>query len=986
MRIEPLEDRLAMTYVIGGASFDQGVHEQVAQNSTDQELSVAQHLQGEISSVGPAEFGSVELTNDGKLLYTPNADFVGVDSFNIQRANTNTQNSTSDSTLYVNVTESVYALPDWIRVSPGNAPVTFDVLANDYLYEGRDTNDAILTHTTEAQFGSVSINHDGTQLVYTPSDDFAGIDAFTYTVRDAYGNESSATANVEVSAVDSGTFANADHFFIDLVSQRVKSNASLFGSSVRGSYWKSYGYVLDSTASLDLAVRVPIQDSTRQLFPIAQTATSSRSSATNMQTAGVDEGDIVKQLGDYLYIAAGNELRIVDVRDAANPTLAETMSFDDEITDLYAAGDRLTVIAEQPALWQSGWLWSSATLTGQGFSVHVLDVSDSANITTVYTTEVDGDYRDSRFIDGILYVVSDDSDWLSDNTLQVVESSNGRFYESVSEYVGRLNNQTNELGQYKTTDASGTTTEHLFEWTDLPVTVAESNSVGSIITFDTMGVSGKPIDADVFETSGRDFQIYASTEAIYLLSDVAVESENTGITDQRLVFNSLFWQPTQMETKIQKFSFLSDGAGVDFAASGSVTGKLSDQFSADEHDETFRIATTGDWGGEVSLFVMAENGDSLDVVGSLTDIAPGERIYSTRFDGDRVFVTTYRKVDPLFVIDLSDPATPTITGELKIPSYSNYMRVIDDDYVLGIGRDANDGLYDGLQISLFNVSDPSDPQLVAKYEFAGGRDTWSPIADAWNLLDPLAVTFVAESGVLAIPTYSSSRWGGGGTMGTDNAISVLNIDIENESITLLGDMEFDERANRSLHIDGYLYGISDNEIQVSGLLTPDAIEASIDFASSTASSINDVVFSDLSDQTEQTEPESAATDSTPQATSSVGDPVTDVNNDGETTPSDAIRIVNRATEFGFGPVTDDMDNRLDVNGDGQFAPVDLIIVFNKLNETTAAKNDIVSVPQSALASETDSSPGVGIDADEAMKEELAKDKVFEAIGAEMQLT
>lgn len=133
--------------------------------------------------------------------------------------------------------------------------------------------------------------------------------------------------------------------------------------------------------------------------------------------------------------------------------------------------------------------------------------------------------------------------------------------------------------------------------------------------------------------------------------------------------------------------------GVELAATGEVVGHLSDQFSADEYDGYFRIATTGPsmFGevGEVDVYVMAQSGSSLEVVGQLNDIAPGELIYSTRFDGERAFVTTFRTIDPLFVIDLSDPTAPEIAGELKMPGFSNYMQVIDEDHVLGIGRAGN---------------------------------------------------------------------------------------------------------------------------------------------------------------------------------------------------------------------------------------------------------------------------------------------------------
>ena len=230
------------------------------------------------------------------------------------------------------------------------------------------------------------------------------------------------------------------------------------------------------------------------------------------------------------------------------------------------------------------------------------------------------------------------------------------------------------------------------------------------------------------------------------------------------------------------------------------------------------------------MFVLNGN---LDIVGSVDDLAPGERIYSTRFMGDKAYMVTFRQVDPLFVIDLSDPENPEVLGELKITGVSEYLHPYDEDHIIGIGKEATEeGRFLGMKISLFDVSDVSNPIEVAKIEI-GDRGTSS---DALN--DHKAVLFDKEKNLLVLPVdlYESSEENSWGDFRWQGA---MVLDISPEGITERGrithrDHDADEDGyyykqwqssiSRSLYMDDVLYTISQITVKANFLDSLDEIK------------------------------------------------------------------------------------------------------------------------------------------------------------------
>jgi uncharacterized secreted protein with C-terminal beta-propeller domain len=243
---------------------------------------------------------------------------------------------------------------------------------------------------------------------------------------------------------------------------------------------------------------------------------------------------------------------------------------------------------------------------------------------------------------------------------------------------------------------------------------------------------------------------------------------------------------------------------------GAVPGVALNQFSFDEDAAgLLRVATTT-WnagGSGNHVFVLEADDGNLETVGSVQDLAPGERIFSVRFVGDRGYVSTFREIDPLFVIDLADPTAPTVRGELKVPGFSSYLHPLDTTHLLGIGRDvdADTGAVLGLQLSVFDVSDASRPERTAVYTFAGDAwDSWS--AAQW---DHRAVSWFGERGVLALPIQE------GGWSASSNSLAVFRIAVgATDSIARAATIVHETHVERSVRIGNFVYSISAGDVQV----------------------------------------------------------------------------------------------------------------------------------------------------------------------------
>ncbi len=323
-----------------------------------------------------------------------------------------------------------------------------------------------------------------------------------------------------------------------------------------------------------------------------------------------------------------------------------------------------------------------------------------------------------------------------------------------------------------------------FEQNSLGRHVTDFSYLTNIITLNTGANDGGLIDWDVAQGTS---QILVTNESIYV----------TGF----------LWGDN--ETTVEKFDFSPDK--VQFAASGNVEGTLRPDFSMDEFEGNLRIVTSAfvtldrtagvtQQGPSTNLFVLAEtDNEELSVIGSLKGLAPGEMVFSVRFAEQTAYVVTAIFVDPLFVIDLSDPTKPVLKGELKVPGVSTYLELIDENYLLSVGR--GDLRWGSTAVSLFDISDPTSPKLVDR----------EVIENSWMEMNHQAIQYLGAFNTLAIPL---NGWGTGGTWA--NKILTFAIDVD-KGIELSETIGFDSSASRSLQIGDYLYALSNSQIKVISL-------------------------------------------------------------------------------------------------------------------------------------------------------------------------
>ncbi|XXY17521.1 beta-propeller domain-containing protein [Sorangium sp. So ce216] len=327
------------------------------------------------------------------------------------------------------------------------------------------------------------------------------------------------------------------------------------------------------------------------------------------------------------------------------------------------------------------------------------------------------------------------------------------------------------------------------------------------------------LDAEPESTSivGATDTVYSSHDALYVAARGWQES--VGAPGEALASSDV--------THLHKFDLTADPSQPRYVASGSVPGHILNQFSLDEHNGKLRVATTAmvpaepRWTTSNSVFVLEAQGDELARVGAVTDLAPGEHIRSARFFGDRGYVVTFLQVDPLFVLDLSDPESPSVAGELKIPGFSEYMHPLDDGHLLAIGRDGEeDGTVTGLALQIFDVTDASAPALLHK-ETLDGDHGYSEAE-----YNHKAFTYYGERGVLAFPLVSFD----GETGAVASTLELFNVDIA-DGISRLGAVDHSgfftpepgcyyyggADVRRGVFVEGFVYSISNGGVLVNAL-------------------------------------------------------------------------------------------------------------------------------------------------------------------------
>ncbi len=559
---------------------------------------------------------------------------------------------------------------------------------------------------------------------------------------------------------------------------------------------------------------------------------------TNNQVAGVDEADFVKNDGQYIYLAQNGALRIVDSWPASETHLVSKTPLEGTPRKLFVIGDTALVYV---AVGATDSYYGSRECTygydcdfsGDGSSTKLLvfDITDRAAPHLQRQIALSGSLIAARRIGSTVHTVVSQATEMFPNLryepdpppnddlcnylgsrppaakvararslYEALRAENIAFIQG-ADLDARLPDLTDDSGLTPAGEAASCTSLYASSY-------ADGAAFTSLVSVD-MEHAGPVHSSTIISRGGA---IYASADSLYM----AVAHN---------------WNGDDLST-VHKFRISDDAADTHYLASGEVAGRALNQFAMDELNGNLRIATTDghapspDAASYVS--VLGQQGDDLVTLGSLGGIAPSEDIRSVRFDGNRAYVVTFKKTDPLFAFDLSNPHAPRKLGELKIPGFSTYMHMLDDNHLLTIGYDADDhgsfAFFDGVMLQIFDVSNPTAPSLAHKHVI-GTRGSSSEA-----LTNHLAFTWYPERSLLSIP-MTICEGGNDGQYGTTMSFSGLMVF---DASVAAGFAEHGRvphsvaqdvtcgnwwssatsAVKRSLFLDQFVYSISDAELKV----------------------------------------------------------------------------------------------------------------------------------------------------------------------------
>ena len=565
-------------------------------------------------------------------------------------------------------------------------------------------------------------------------------------------------------------------------------------------------------------------------------------SDTNVQVAGVDEADIIKTDGNYIYVIANNSLYLAQAYPTESAQiLAHVVIPEFSPQELFIDGDRLLIfgttyyypdgpaITEKPGdpiVIEPGMERSDIMpypIQGNLVSIKLYDIKDRSNPVLLKSVDLEGSYLTSRKIGSDVYfVVNSYPNFISPEPLAV------DIIPGYREIIGDIEPSIDlkpvanysEIGYIPPQQASNFITVASLSMSD------ESREMGKTVIV------------------GSGENVFASLSNLYIAQTSWPVFEDLGEPIGDYV----------QSTVVTKFA-LSDGE-VTYIATGEVKGHILNQFAMDEYDGYFRIATT--ISGYVDNRDTSTNNiyvldDELKATGALEDVAPGESIYAVRFMGKRAYMITFLHVDPLFVVDLSEPADPKILGKLKIPGYSEYLHPYDETHLIGIGKEVDASIdadlvhtenavyytaIQGVKLALFDVSDVANPIEVYK-EVIGDRGTESLAARNHK-----AFLFDKEKGLLVIPiTLAQLQPDQPKNMQGEFVFQgayVYNLTLEtgfnlngrvthydtNEAFQKSGEYFYGGQSNitRSIYIENVLYTLSQSRLQLNDLTSLETLE------------------------------------------------------------------------------------------------------------------------------------------------------------------
>jgi uncharacterized secreted protein with C-terminal beta-propeller domain len=498
-------------------------------------------------------------------------------------------------------------------------------------------------------------------------------------------------------------------------------------------------------------------------------------SKTNIQVEGVDEGDIVKTDGEYIYHISGKNVTILKAYPPEDAEILSQIKLNGIISSIYVNGNKLTVFEGIdnavyyeiltpaiviPEVKPYPYYVALPTIT-----IRIYDVSDRANPVQTRNVTLEGSYFASRMIGDYVYAVVNERIYANETWVALPKIySNG------------------ELNEIKATEIYHSSISDYY------------NAYTTVLAINTQDDAQEPTSKTIL--LGSASSMYVSMNNIYITFQGYIGEQFMPIFSRTKTtpVSAPVWG-----TNIHRVAI--ENGNIEIGPSGSVIGNVLNQFSMDEYNGYFRIATTnwGQAGPENNVYVLDMD---LNIVGRLEKFAPqDETMDSARFIGDRCYLaTSVIRRDPFFVIDLADSTEPKVLGYLKIPGFTRYLHPYDENHIIGVGKDGN-----VVKISLFDVSNVSKPIEIDKYTING---TWS---DTPVLNEHKAFLFSKVKNLLAFPVSVHTKgtvWQGG---------YVFSITLP-EGFVFRGKItNLPYHVDRLLYIDNVLYTISSKKIKMNSL-------------------------------------------------------------------------------------------------------------------------------------------------------------------------
>ncbi len=497
------------------------------------------------------------------------------------------------------------------------------------------------------------------------------------------------------------------------------------------------GVMMESAVSDGATMAAPAGAAEAKSDSVAQapsTSTSTDYSETNVQVKGVDEADIVKTDGNFIYYIAGNQLNIIKPDGAGTKLISSTPLSSDESwwgynSEMFLLGDRLMIITQSyNTVWVNDANGNNQINTDQTSAI-IFDISNPAKPAQVVSLGQSGSYVSSRLIGDYVYLVT-------------------------SQYIYSPVKGTPITYIPSTTDG---TESKLLQPTDLYVGGNPQNAAYTVIGSINLKSGANFTSAKA--VFGGTSEMYATADHL-LLAFGRYDSETLPIAPDKDGKNVQITNSSSSTDLV--LLGLSEGQ-ITKLASGNVPGSLLNQFAMDEYKNVIRIVTTLDSSVQRiftdgvdtyeydstsanALYTLDLN---LKVLGKIENLAKDEYVKSVRFDGDIGYFVTFRQVDPLFAVDLANAASPRILDTLKIPGFSEYLHVFKDNLLLGIGYNADDttGQMQGVKLSMFDTADKTNVKEVATEK----------VDASWTIVgsNHKAILVDAEKNLIAFPADSN---------------------------------------------------------------------------------------------------------------------------------------------------------------------------------------------------------------------------------------